>query len=374
MNFNLFNSILLAGIIQGLIFGGVVLFSKKYNQKSNIFLALFILCFSVDILQYYIIDTGILNPEQLYYYIYVNWGLLIPPFLLFYVQSILNPVKKNAFISQLINYTPFIIVFFFATLYKILIAIEYKNDFVYSFFYILNTVAEIFAILYMLFVLCISLYRIQRYEKENIGFKLSTISTPLNWLKITLTILLFLSLIWLYLMALVIIGKKNSFYPLWIGMSLLIYWLGHIGIYKFGVTTERKKLRNYSIENKKTYTVIEKQKNEHIAALENLIVVQKKYLDSNLTLEKIAEEMQLSKSHLSKIINTELSIGFVDYVNALRVEEAKGYLINPEFSKYTLESIGLEAGFNSKSAFYTAFKKTTGLTPTEFKKKNSNLS
>ena len=175
-------------------------------------------------------------------------------------------------------------------------------------------------------------------------------------------------------MALVIIGKKNSFYPLWIGMSLLIYWLGHIGIYKFGVTTERKKLRNYSIENKKTYTVIEKQKNEHIAALENLIVVQKKYLDSNLTLEKIAEEMQLSKSHLSKIINTELSIGFVDYVNALRVEEAKGYLINPEFSKYTLESIGLEAGFNSKSAFYTAFKKTKGLTPTEFKKKNSNLS
>jgi len=54
----------------------------------------------------------------------------------------------------------------------------------------------------------------------------------------------------------------------------------------------------------------------------------------------------------------------------LRVEEAKTYLIDNEFANYTLVAIGLEAGFNSKSAFNSSFKKITGKTPSQFKQRH----
>jgi AraC-like DNA-binding protein len=91
------------------------------------------------------------------------------------------------------------------------------------------------------------------------------------------------------------------------------------------------------------------------------------FLDSMLTLDKLAEEMKLSKSHLSRIINSELGIGFRDYLNSLRLEEAKLHLLNPEFASYTLVAIGLEAGFNSKTTFNTVFKKITTMTPSEYR-------
>lgn len=75
------------------------------------------------------------------------------------------------------------------------------------------------------------------------------------------------------------------------------------------------------------------------------------------------------------MINAELHTSYTDYINALRVEQAKLTIQNPESEKYTLIAIGLESGFNSKSAFNNAFKKFTGITPSEFKKiKNSDSS
>ena len=108
-------------------------------------------------------------------------------------------------------------------------------------------------------------------------------------------------------------------------------------------------------------------RNEYIIALEDFIVSQRNYLDSSLSLEMVADKLNLNKSYLSRLINLELGKSFTDYVNELRVEEAKSYIANPDFWNYTLVSIGLEAGFNSKSAFNLAFKKFTGLTPSEYK-------
>ena len=92
------------------------------------------------------------------------------------------------------------------------------------------------------------------------------------------------------------------------------------------------------------------------------------YLNSNLTLDFISDKLGLSSSYLSRIINTEMNKSFTDYLNELRVKEAQTYLKNPEFTKYTVLAMGLEAGFNSKSAFYNVFKKQTGLTPSQYKK------
>ena len=76
----------------------------------------------------------------------------------------------------------------------------------------------------------------------------------------------------------------------------------------------------------------------------------------------------MGTSSLSKLINGNFEVNFSDYINQLRVEEARKALLNPEFNNYTIVAVGLECGFNSKSTFYTAFRKITGQTPSEFRK------
>jgi AraC-like DNA-binding protein len=95
----------------------------------------------------------------------------------------------------------------------------------------------------------------------------------------------------------------------------------------------------------------------------------KRFRDPTFSLEKLASEMKISTSKLSHLINQESGYNFSDYINYLRVEKAKKYLTKPNYSAYTIVAIGLECGFNSKSTFYTAFKKFTHVTPSEFREK-----
>ena len=59
---------------------------------------------------------------------------------------------------------------------------------------------------------------------------------------------------------------------------------------------------------------------------------------------------------------------FFDFINGYRIKEAKRLLVDPKGELLTILAIAEEVGFNSKSSFNTAFKKITGMTPTEYKK------
>ena len=74
-------------------------------------------------------------------------------------------------------------------------------------------------------------------------------------------------------------------------------------------------------------------------------------------------------SELSQLINSSLDINFTSLINYYRVSDVKNMLLDPTFNKYSILSIGLEAGFKSKSAFYDTFKKETGSTPNQYKNK-----
>lgn len=370
MNFNLYNSILFAGILQGLIFALVVLFNKKYNHKSNFYLAALITSFSLNNLQYYCADIGLYDSTFFYNYIFIPWCLIIPSFFYWYIIQSLYPQNKIT-VKQKLLFLPFYIGLFFCVLYKIFVGLNYREE-VLNFFYSIPNIIEFLAIIFNQIIYTVVFFQIRKIEKKTHDFNMNSIQIRLSWLKKIVAFLFILTFIWLFLMIkTVITDTKVNFYPLWIGISIITYWLGYIGIYKFGIIEERKNLKKYSKETKTDYSIVEKQKSSHIVTFEQLIIDQKRFLDSDLTLDTIADELNLSKSYLSRIINAELGVGFVDYVNSLRINEAKNYLLNPEFSQYTLESIGLEAGFNSKSAFYSSFKKITGQTPTEFKKEHA---
>ena len=93
----------------------------------------------------------------------------------------------------------------------------------------------------------------------------------------------------------------------------------------------------------------------------------KPYLDSELTLTSLAAQLALPARQLSQVINGVLGQNFVDFVNGYRVEEVKRLLADRSCASSVL-TIAMEVGFNSKSAFYSAFKRHAGQTPSEFRR------
>ncbi|GAA4306800.1 sensor histidine kinase [Aestuariibaculum suncheonense] len=113
-------------------------------------------------------------------------------------------------------------------------------------------------------------------------------------------------------------------------------------------------------ENKKLIEVL-----QHIMQTEQL------YLDSELSLNGLAEKLEISSNHLSMLLNDYIGKNFYDYVNCFRVEEVKKRLVDKAYEKQTISSIGGDCGFNSKSTFNRIFKNTTGITPSQYQKQNT---
>ncbi|MEM7549549.1 MAG: helix-turn-helix domain-containing protein [Bacteroidota bacterium] len=100
--------------------------------------------------------------------------------------------------------------------------------------------------------------------------------------------------------------------------------------------------------------------------IDRIMEVEKPFSNKKLKLEDLAAYAQISKHVLSKVLNDEYGHGFSHYVKTFRVNEAKQLI---EFRHdLSLEGIGYESGFNSKSSFFEAFKKVTGNTPAEYKR------
>jgi AraC-like DNA-binding protein len=93
---------------------------------------------------------------------------------------------------------------------------------------------------------------------------------------------------------------------------------------------------------------------------------QKLYLNSELSLSLVATILGIRKEVLSKVLNQGLSKNFYRFVNEYRVEEFKRLAENEGANKFTHLGLAYEAGFNSKTTFYKAFKQITQLTPSEY--------
>ncbi len=124
-----------------------------------------------------------------------------------------------------------------------------------------------------------------------------------------------------------------------------------------------QKIKELRAKNRKILTTASK----YFKKLETLMRTNKIYRNPNLSLLATANLLGISACYLSSMINTTIKVSFIDYINQYRISEVKRNLLSSQYSHYTIVSVGLEAGFNSKSAFYTAFKKHTGITPSFYK-------
>lgn len=103
--------------------------------------------------------------------------------------------------------------------------------------------------------------------------------------------------------------------------------------------------------------------------LTELMLSAKVFKNPELTLVELAQILNLHPNSLSQVINSLEHKNFYDYINDHRVEEFKKIVGLPKNQKYTLLALALECGFNSKTTFNRNFKKSTGLSPSEYLKK-----
>ena len=104
----------------------------------------------------------------------------------------------------------------------------------------------------------------------------------------------------------------------------------------------------------------------YMKALDRVMRREEAYLDPELTLPLLAERVGCSVNHLSQVINAGFGMSFFDYVNKHRVKCAKRLLGSLDHHAAVLK-VAYSVGFNSNSAFYTAFKKHVGMTPAQYR-------
>jgi len=150
-----------------------------------------------------------------------------------------------------------------------------------------------------------------------------------------------------------IVGALSFTFVLYLIVLLLVFKTNSESTF----FNEKEKYKNKVID-KETLNLIDQKL--------SVIVEKELFLNPNFSLEEAAKELKLTKHILSQYVNEVLGKSFSSLIKEYRIDKAKK-LLETE-TNYTIENLGYDSGFNSKSAFFTAFKKTTGLTPAEYQK------
>lgn len=368
--------LLIAGVIQGFGFNLVTIFVRKKFNKTVIFLNLVVLFISLNNLQRWLIDSGYSSDLFLLKNLMIPWYLgILPMFYAFTTHFLKIEDKVNDFIK--ITLIIFVTEFIIRLCLISYVYFEVSNRDT-SLIYNYTIFEDIFNLLYSIFLFFNTILIVFRRHKL-LEFILAY--DDLNWIKTFIKLGAFVILFWAFALVVKSFTENEDAYALvQLSTSILLYWICYQGFYKYNVVQDRIFLRS-SITNDnvlissnvegrpilKNDNGYNKKHQIEFESIKDFIIKNKLYLDPLLSMETVTSQLGISKSHFSKLINTYSNHNFSDFINSLRVKQAKKFLSNDDFSAYTIVAIGLECGFNSKSTFYSAFKKFTSQTPTDFR-------
>ncbi|MGJ1215226.1 helix-turn-helix domain-containing protein [Sphingobacterium multivorum] len=230
----------------------------------------------------------------------------------------------------------------------------------------------IFAIKYFFFAQCIfywiACYSLFKIHQKNIR-QLSSYTEKINmaWLKYLLIALLLMIVARLLAMVHVVFSA----------VAPILYFMGTVAL-GYATLTQGSIYTIESTENLINETEHKKAKAEERLTVQQVDALKEKllqkttaeklYLDPTLTLSSLAEHIGINPHDLSYIINNGLEKNFYQFINELRTEQAKILLLSEEAKHLDMFGIAIRAGFNSRTTFYSSFKKVTGVTPTEYMK------
>lgn len=246
--------------------------------------------------------------------------------------------------------------------------------------FVYRTVACLLYALYALY----KVYQKDRYFKHRFTPKNRQETQVMRWLWILLTAVSTISVIFLFL------AFQSTIYPikevivyghLYYVMAGIIYFVMSLSLFQFpnvlyglipneSVPYDTPELEEKSIPVKKKNETKKKEKPYGEGSVKERMALyleaEKPYVNSEFSVFSIAVALELSEAEVTHCIKNELHTTFVKLRTAARVQHALQLLKNKATNRLTIESIGEQSGFKTRSNFYTAFKDATGLTPTEF--------
>lgn len=232
----------------------------------------------------------------------------------------------------------------------------------------------------------VSLYRLQKHRHNLENWFASRQGISLKWLQGLILGLLGVGLVVALAMGYEIEGGQRLPVPrdliIFTGVALFVLLLGYFGIRQQVVfspaasapiplqPTEVSPLVAPDPPPRSSPSPLtERELTGWKAKLQAHMEEEKPYLEPRLTLPQLAGQLDLSTHALSQLINQAFEQNFYQFVNAYRVRSVKEKMSDPAYRHLTLLAMGLESGFNAKSTFNEAFKKMTGMTPSQYRKR-----
>ncbi|PRX56949.1 helix-turn-helix domain-containing protein [Flagellimonas meridianipacifica] len=337
------------GAVQGLLFA-LLLLAKKDKQFPDRILFIWFLIFSFHLLCG--MGKDVYPTLALFSVLTMTLGFLHGPFFLLYHKSLTN---KNWHLADGLHFIPFLIFTF--------LGFFIDSDFASSWNLIVLFPKIASLTVYPAFVLFSSMKQMKYFKDNHAG----NMVLALRWIRSIALLFLFSIGISILRMA-VELSVGVRYFELWdvIRYVVLLTAIGYFGL-RYGIVYNPE--QTISLETKNNYKNSPLQKEDiakYADTINNFINTNEAYLDPNFSLSTLSDAVGIPKHHLSQIINSEMKTSFYTLINSKRVEHAMAKLKISDKMNYTLEGIGYESGFNSKSSFFHNFKKVTGKTPKQY--------
>jgi len=372
---NFLDSLVAISALQSLVFGIIILLKKRKTAANYTFSVLF-LSFSFYIFTQYVKHTN--NGDFAFL---VPWdysaAFLFAPLIYIYISLQTSHIKKFR-PATLLHFVPFFLSIAFIGYFfgSVPISQRLEIEAQPTSLDIIDNLHDIYAGIYLFPAFVI----LHRYKKSITSYFSDIEKLKLSWL---FKFIYGVMIIFIFVITLNIIAFFNLIAPDFsiyehIALALFTFILGYFGFLQpdihnettkmFQPGSEKKKLEVHSSKKYQRNRLDDNERNQFKEELLEFIEKNKPYLDSSLTLQDLAEKINITHYHLSQLINDSLGKNFYNFINELRVEHVKHELKKPKNAERRVLDIALESGFNSKSSFNTMFKKVTGTTPTEYKK------
>ena len=365
----------LVGAVQGIIYGVTLLKSGPPNKTANRFLAaiLFLLSYRLIIQSMRIMGLGYYD---IYYYFMVDLSWVAGPLLYFYVKALTTPGFKLKR-SDLWHFLPVLLQVAFSIFVRVQNlywdgtkeSLSWAGYWGYAAWMNYSTIYIVASFLIVVYAIkSETLLRTLQQDIEIAPERTQWIKRITRSFNLYFAVVLAILLVDLSLFVFINRADYNHtyfyferfyYFPFFGGISILTYWLGLEG-YK------RKDDKGLTVKR-----VISPEKQNHLqdiaTHLTQVMEKEKLYTNPELSLNLVAEHLDIKPYLLSACMKEVFAMRFNDYINGLRVQEVNRLLQDPENDKFTLLTLAMNAGFNSKSSFNRAVKKHLGISPSELR-------
>lgn len=387
----LWNIIILVGAVQGFVLSVLLFVRKQPSTVSNRLLATLIFLLALACSNLYITESGLYEDyvfvqilQQVFPFIII---MPIGPLIYFYIQSLvitdfrLTASHSRHFWPVIIDLVPRILVWVF--LAGLLIGVFKAEEgtkwgnFIDSY----NTYADIPRWLSITLYLLITKRFLTKLSENKANASSSDIhiQTRTRWIHQFLHAFLAFQVIWLLFLVPYIIPSSRgylldtmSYYPIYIPLAILIYWLAFKGYLHTQLSTSETIAIQIPLASGPQQMPVSalsfttEEVAAYVASLKKAMQEDKLYLEPSLNVQAVSNHTHIPPKTISFILNNYEKKSFNEFVNEYRIEEVKRRLVAKANEHLTISGIALDCGFNSQATFQRAFKNISGVSPKEY--------